>query len=358
MADGFGPGTFESSFAAQMGQPVTINLEINGEQSISIDFTAPERILGVKRYIWNCYADRPGGYVVRKNVLQLGCGGWIEDRVHKWLSDRPVKIWSTGRPEYQQALDTVLGEFSPLLNLEFEHVADAESADLRAYVGVPVETSYEIGFGEQCTTALGCASKTVDYSTGVVSHGIVSAWHFEPDADPGRFKSTIAHELLHVLAGVGHRPTPDALMGSPLSWGDKQLLGLNSHPLVKPGMSMDQVRNLVVLNDELLDPAQPKALDLVWQSAAAIEPAGSAQFDLTGNWIGSGCSNKNFGPATVEVGAFDRFQSRLAHLQVDDREFWFHEWSYWTLRDGSWQRLQERPAEINLAGPRFWYQVV
>ena len=35
---------------------------------------------------------------------------------------------------------------------------------------------------------------------------------------------------------------------------DEALLRLHSHPLVKPGMSMEEIERLIVFGDELIDP--------------------------------------------------------------------------------------------------------
>ena len=82
---------------------------------------------------------------------------------------------------------------------------------------------------------------------------------------------------------------------------DAELIKLNSHPLVRPGMSMDNVREVIVLTDKLLDypvvesdaaPLDP--LDLVWRAYIALEEAGSASYRLSGGWTDRAC-NYTFG---------------------------------------------------------------
>ena len=345
LGDGFGPGYFKSKLRAQMGQPFAISLAVNGAPSSSISFTAPERILGVNRYTWDCYSARPA-YSNRSQTLPLGCGGWTADRVHKWWQDRPVKVWSTGRSEYRQVLNDVLEEFSPLLNLEFEHVAEEKDADLRAYVGLPSSTALEIGQGETCARSGGCGGWSVDGTTGVIYAGLISAWHFESAAAPEQFIKAIAHEVLHAMIGIGHRPTPDALMGEPISRGDAVLIHLNSHPLVIPGMSMEQVRGVIVLNDELLDPAPITPYELIWRTAATFQQAGSARFELTGQLTGDRCRLGPIGPAQYETSGYQHSGSQLARLLTDDHEYWLVDGEYYSWQDGSWTPYLQRHVEI------------
>ena len=87
-----------------------------------------------------------------------------------------------------------------------------------------------------------------------------------------------------------------------LSPRERQLLEINSHPLVRPGLTMDAVRQLVVLTEELLDyplieseAAPDDPLDLIRRAYVELERAGSASFRLSGGWTGDETCNQPFG---------------------------------------------------------------
>ena len=154
-----------------MGSSLEVNIGVEGHDTVQVH--VPERILGVDRYVWECFSDRPGVHARDEGKLE-GCGGWFQETIEKWDLDRPVRVWATGRSDYIAVLNTVIEEMSPLLNLEFELVESKETADVYAYVGVPASTSFDLGWGERCEEAAGCASWRVD--NGVVRRGTFSAW--------------------------------------------------------------------------------------------------------------------------------------------------------------------------------------
>ena len=347
LADGFGPAEFRTTVRVPMGEPTEFELSAGESHLITFLFAVPERVLGVDRYIWDCYRDR-GDSDVWTSVGPTGCGGWFTDRVRKWWQDRPVTVWSTGRPEYRAVLASVLEEFEPLLNLEFQHVADESEADLRAYVGLPGTSSVEAGLGESCAQQGGCAGWDVDHATGIIRSGLIGAWHFEHAAHPSQFIKAIAHEVLHAMLGIDHRPTIDALMGAPVSVSDVALIRLHSHPLIEPGMTMAQVRNLIVLNDELLDPAPTSPYETIWRASLKFQQAGSAKFALSGDWIGNGCEfdSDSIAPSIYEIADFMRDHPRLARLSTGDQYFWHVDGRYWSSIDDEWVPITEHEVAV------------
>ena len=339
-ADGFGPAEFRTTVRVPMGEPTEFVLSAGESRLAAFLFAVPERVLAVDRYIWDCYRSR-GGSDVWTSIGPIGCSGWLTDGVSKWWQDRPVTVWSTGRPEYRAVLASVLDEFEPLLNLEFQHVADKADADLRAYVGVPGASAVEAGLGEYCTKAGGCASWDVDHATGIIRSGVIGAWHFERTALPSQFIKAIAHEVLHAMLGIYHRPTFDALLGAPVSVSDVALIRLNSDPLIEPGLTMAQVRNLIVLNDELLDPAPTSPYETIWRASLKFQQAGSAKFSLSGDWIGNGCEFGSIAPSIYEVAGFLPDQPRLARLSTGDQHFWHVDGRYWEFSNDEWVPITE-----------------
>ena len=341
LADGFGPAESAITLRVPMGSSLEVNIGVEGHETVQVH--VPERILGVDRYVWECFSDRPGVHARDEGKLE-GCGGWFQETIEKWDLDRPVRVWATGRSDYIAVLNTVIEEMSPLLNLEFELVESKETADVYAYVGVPASTSFDLGWGERCEEAAGCASWRVD--NGVVRRGTFSAWYRGDLAEHYRtVKGVIIHELLHVMVPIGHRHTLDVLVGGEarLSLIEEDLIRLNSHPLVEPGMTMREVKELIVLNDELLDPPAPAraTYQMVRRAADALLEAGSARFRVRGAWQKHGCGNPKFGWANYEIAEFDpdgstrwvRFQYRDEHYAIVDKDV------YWRETEGAWIRL-------------------
>ena len=176
-------------------------------------------------------------------------------------------------------------------------------------------------------------------------------------------KSVIIHESLHALIPIHHSTRPASIMGgsglSLMSPRDAELIRLNSHPLVRPGMSMEDVRKVIVLADELLDyqqaesdgtPADP--LDLVWWAYVALVEAGSAGFRLSGGWIDRAC-NQTFGvrrgPIDLSIGDFRVFKDDPALLYLDFHTSEFYivysrkdaEWTHWQpAQGGTWEKVE------------------
>ena len=189
-------------------------------------------------------------------------------------------------------------------------------------------------------------------------------WHLD-EADfwspIGSIRAVTIHEALHVLLLVSHSARPASIMGrlSLNSWSprDAELRRLNSHPLIRPGMTMDGVREVVVLTDELLDYPQtgpgdtPGPLDLVWRVYVALAEADSASFRLSGGWVDRAC-NYTFGfrrgPIELSIGDFGYFKGDpgLIHLDLHTTQFYIvysqedAESLHWQLTQaGTWKEV-------------------
>ena len=84
---------------------------------------------------------------------------------------------------------------------------------------------------------------------------------------------------------------------------DLGLFNLIGNPLVKPGMTFDEVLGLIIFADELNDPPKPVELSaraLLRRAHAALMDADSFSFRVTGDW--PGCSgNHDFGPGPTSI---------------------------------------------------------
>ena len=236
LPDGFAPASGSFTLRLPMGT-TTLELDYGEGRLLALDIDVPERILGVDHALWECYTDRPlvQGFLA-------GCSGWGTKTVEKWLNDVPVKAWATGDPTHIAVLETVLAELAPILNMEFDWVDSEAEADFKAFVGVSRSQAPVLGFDYDPNLAhyWGFASAAVN--GGEATSGYIVIWH----VDQGNFRSSISsittHEALHALALVSHSTRPVSIIGgsslSTLSPRDKSLIELNSHPLVRPGMSM------------------------------------------------------------------------------------------------------------------------
>ena len=259
-----------------------------------------------------------------------------------------------------------------MLNLEFEWVRSEEEADFKAYVGVPSSRASALGFDYDPALVhyWGFAGAAVN-SGGEATSGYMVIWHADLTgfASPiDEIRGIIIHEALHALGPIAHR-LPLGHSSRPLSVmefakpgafipRERQLLAINSHPLVRPGMSMDEVRELIVLTEELLDypltdseaaPAGP--LDLILGAYVELERAGSASFRLRGGWTDRAC-NHTFGvrrgPIEFSIGDFRLFGDNpaLSYLDLRTGQFYIiysrkdQEWTHWQLSpQGTWERI-------------------
>ena len=337
----------------------------------------PERILGVDRGLWECYADRPERRVEIEGELYDGCGGWSTPTVEKWLNDVPVKVWATGDATHLATLETVLTELAPVLNLEFEWVDSEEEADFKAFVGVPPARASDLGFDPTSLHWWGFAGANVN--GGEVTSGYMVIWQLDEAAARSvkdEFRSVTLHEALHALVPTSHSTRPASIMGgsglSLMSPRDAELIRLNSHPLVRPGMSMDDVRDVIVLSDELLDyqqvdsheaPADP--LDLVWRAYVDLVEAGSANFRLSGGWVDRAC-NHTFGvrrgPIEMSIGDFRPFKDDAALISLDFHTSQFYivysredaEWTHWRpTKEQTWEKV-ERETVVDTSSYWLW----
>lgn len=326
LPDGRGPAFAAFTVRVPVGETV-FEVSTGGGQSVTAAIDAPERILGVDPEVWACFSDRPGEFEQRGPGDRYGgCGGWASETVEKWDQSAPVAVWATGSAAYERVLRKAVDDLAPLLRLEFEWVDSEDDADLRAYVGVPSSWAAGIGFSS-CAEAWGCATLGPGGAT-------IAVWTLDSDrlTGPGRWEELIehvtVHELLHALGLMVHRDSPASIMNvhdglslPTLSPMGEALLRLHSHPLVRHGMTMPEIEELIVFSGDLLDPPQPEeadAYEVIRSVYAALQRSGSARFTIRGGWTRGGC-NEGFRRVEYAIGSFDPFP-QLIHY-TGSREF-------------------------------------
>ena len=263
----------------------------------------PERILGVERYIWDCFSDRPGKFAyVAAGDRVGGCGGWAHEIIRKWDISKPVRVWAdpAGHPLYIRLLDEALEELSPLLNLEFKWVEKESEADLRAYVGLSKTSLPDV-----CQDSGGCAWKD-SVSDSVIEKATLIAWLGDgPEYEQADAVATIMHEAIHVLADMVHRKQLSSIMSNVGIGGlppqmnriDRDLLALYGHPMIEPGMSVAYVRELAVLADELLDPPIDP-YEILRGVPKRLRTSSATRFKLKASWS---CATPPLGPGSYQL---------------------------------------------------------
>ena len=376
LPDGYHPATAKLTIRAPMGV-TTVMFRYGEGKSLTLVVEVPERILGVARDLWECYSDRPPGGVEIDGEIFGGCGGWSTPTVEKWLNDIPVKVWATGDATHAAVLEAVLTELAPVLDLEFVWVASEEEADLKAFVGVPRSQASDLGFDRDPGLLDTGGFAWASVNGGEATSGHIVIWY---DDEPA-FRSLIDakrgvtfHEALHALVPIHHSTRPASIVGlAPLnapSPRDLELIRLNSHRLVRPGMTMEEVRQVIVLDDELLDAPraaseQREPLDLIWRAYVALAEADSASFRLSGGWIERHCGltfGVRRGPIEMRIGDFTplRDDSALIYLNLQPAQFFIryspedNEWRHWQLSaDGTWQEV-ERQVLVDASSYWLW----
>ena len=334
LTDGFSPTSESLILRLPVGLQELV-FDYGGEVPESLEAEVPSRILGVRRDTWDCFSDRPGLLIRRKTGdYHGGCAGWGAETIKRWPQDEAVKVWVTGSEDYLAVLEEVLEELSPVLDLEFQWVESKDEADFTAYVGVPVSSAEDIGFGAHCADALGCA-RSRSNSGGEVTQASIAVWSDEREylREMGlvweSVRRSIVHEALHALLPIHHRNHPASIMNIHnalrlpyLSPMDQALFRLHSHPLVQPGMTMGEVEELIVFGDQLMDSpnlaAGPDAYELVRGAFVALQEAGSAGFKVRGAWTGRRCGSHTFGSinrADYEIQNFGPTAAYMVHFR-------------------------------------------
>ena len=313
-------------------------------ESLEYDVYVPERIVGVTQESWDCYIDRelaPAHPDAQGGSDFYGCAGWISNyrdfpEIIKWDNAKPIVTYVTGDEEYIEVFRESLDEMIAVLYLDLEWTDQPELARFKVYTGIPGDDWASYGLTDISPGLVkigGFARCIADPSSGEVISGEVVI--FLRDRSRTALKFMTIHEVLHILGAFKHvaASRPDSVMGysahiPKLSPMDKAILRIQMNPLVKPGMTLEQVRELVVFEADLLDQLpEPDDLEVLWHSATQLVDSGAVRFHLSGGW--TDC-NYLFGtesrPAILEIGDFRRFllegPNTAYYAEFDGPELW------------------------------------
>ena len=254
-----------------------LELDFGREAPLQFELDAPRRIVGVDRGVWECFSDKSTAGTVYEEDLGIGCAGWKTDSILKYDQSSPVSVYVEGPGGFAEEFREVLAYLFPLLNQEFQLEDAPWDADVVAYVGAEysdTRSSGAICFNEE---DFGCAERVVLYEAPVDRIVVFNRWpelgrdigDFD-DSHRARFRSSMIYAVVNILTDMQHRTDEFSLMNeavdhrTELNPMDEALLRLHGHELVEPGMSFEDIRPLIVLNDELLGPQPHDAALLAW----------------------------------------------------------------------------------------------
>ena len=329
------PGTLECRFISQ-------------EQGTEThEFDVPAKIIGVSREVWECYSDD----TINRHG-DIGCAAREDERVVKWDLDRPLRVWATGDPDYIDVLWATLDRLSPLLGMTFTNTPSQNDADLEAWVGITRDDGPERWKTGICADASGCASVTWagDYS---VTSGTIAVWQVDSEwlqragLVGHRIEHVTLHELIHALVPMDHRDDPMSVVNiinapdwielDPL---EEAIIRLHRNRLIRPGMTMTAVRELVVLEEEMLDASSAPnesltPMEMLREAFRRLQNAGSASWQMQGGWRGARC-DFDFGRADYTIAEFSEFGPSLTRFfGGSDRIFTFDR-ENWSREAGEW----------------------
>ena len=331
-----------------------LHFSVGEEDVLRVEAVVPQRILGVDREVWECFSDTSNLRRHSSRDSGVGCGGWRNDFVVKWPVGEPVRVWTSGGDEYQSIFNQVLDDIGPLLNLEFMPVSAKSSAQLSAYLGLPRrDTRLE---NLNCNSVAGCAwfeiasDRTIHEAELVVwppltRHDQVSRRHL--------IYSIALHELIHVLTGMLHRHDDrtsvmsyDSLDYNTLGETDSELIRIASHRLVRPGMAFEEIGELLVFEDELVDPPVVDDVSvraILRRAHARLMDDGSAIFEIKGGWPSCG---SGFDWAEYQIGGIRPRTPRWVHFENKSVNYYMirtpapmSSLRYWFEVAGDWREV-------------------
>ena len=337
----------------------------DSDEPVSALAVVPARILGVDREIWECFSDTSHVGTGAPKDWGVGCGGWRNDYVVKWPVGKPVKVWTSGDDAYEEIFSRVLDDVAPILNIEIQRLRSKRHADVVAFLGLPRSGTRLKGL--ECNHAAGCATFGIN-ADGTIGSAQMVVWPPVTTLDDvgvdHMIYSIALHELIHILTGMLHRHDDHT---SVMSYGsldyktlgpaDDALLKIALHPLVEPGMKFDAISELIVFEDELVDPPLETELSvrqILRDVHAKLMEAGSASYEIKGGW--PSCESE-FDRSEYQFGSLRPRAPRTVHFKNDGVDIYIirtlspaRSIQYWVDILGSWRRL---PSAMVLSGISF-----
>ena len=246
-----------------------------------------------------------------------GCSGWGTNIIEKWEKDRlAVYVEPQGGDRYRELAVEALEYLSPILHLDFVYGATEREADLRVYAGVPSSWYAAIDQEAYCATAAGCGGPDRVMGNTILQASF-SVW-YKPDRGDMEIRHTTIHEALHALTGVDHSTDYTSMMSTGsalrlpylLPW-EEEMYRLYSDPRVSPGMSVDDVRELVEIVYET--PNAEQGIMAAVEGYLRFVESDDVRFRVDVGFLGGRCDVHDY-TGTVMLSGIDRYGYKYAHL--------------------------------------------
>lgn len=240
-----------------------------------------------------------------------GCGGWGMNVIQKWEKDRlAVYIEPQGDERYRELALEALEYLSPILRLDFVYGASEREADLRVYAGVPSSWYTAIDQEAYCATAAGCGGPDRVSWDDTILQASFSVW-YDPENDDGDITHVAIHEALHALTGVDHSTDYTSMMSKRsalrlpylLPW-EEELYRLYSDSRVTPGMSINDVRELVEVVNET--PTVDQVIEAAVDGYLRLVENDDVRFRMDVRYLDGRCDVHNH-TGTVMLSGIDRY---------------------------------------------------
>ena len=357
LPDGYGPMTETLTMRLPAGE-VSFEIDYGGESVRTLSADVPKRIVGVDRDVWECFSDT--SRLTWDEDEGIGCAGWSRQTILKWGRESPVRLWLNGPDGFAAEFKDVLTSLSPIVNLQFEWVDARSDADVSAYIGLTFTEVEAEGVYCRSIDSFGCAATKTLRASGRIVAGEIIVYNLWPDRGQdfsdfddwyrSRFRSAMIHEAVHLFARMLHRTESFSIMNSAthhraeLTPMDEALLRLHGHELVKPGMTIADIKRQIVFSDDLLDP-QPidprlQAKILVSNAYRGLREATSARFRVRSS---SPSCAEEFGWADYYVGNLMDRHPLFGWVRIDDGENHYYvlqthsgEFEYWRQSGPGW----------------------
>ena len=270
--------------------------------------------------VWECFADRPDRRPTHAEGFLAGCGGWSTNVIQKWGKDRlAVYVEPQGEGRYVELAMEALEYLSPILRLDFVYGASEQEADLRVYAGVPSSWYAAIDQPSYCETSSGCGGPDRISRDDTILRASFSVW-YDPNNDENDIEHTAIHEALHALTGVDHSTDLSSIMSHNSAFGlpyllpwEEEMYRLYSDPLVTPGMSVDDVRELVEIVHE--SPMSDSALTAGVEGYRRFVESDNVRFRANVRYIDDRCDVHDY-EGTVTLTGIDRYEKDVDLSQV------------------------------------------
>ena len=320
-----------------------------GDASGHIIVSVEERIV-MSRDMWDCFTDTSN---IPRIAILFGvdtCGGFGGPRVRKWTLDT-VNVYREGDEDYLVMFDDALDVMADITGIEYVIVDDIGSAHVEAYIGHEGNERVNDQLGEHCSRRHCVHSFSSTNAHDTVDRAIISNLHAgevklgEGTRVEESLRSVITYYTKQALLPVGRqiRPYLQGLRDPSTRLHDVAMYRLIYSPKAVPGTLFDDLRDLVVFEDETLgyEPSLPPPDLVANKILTEYFRAGSITVNMIGSDLRGGI-NLPGTRLTAEFGDYSAFESRRIKFSTEtwssiifgfDEESWSSAGGRWTLSD-------------------------